>query len=434
MTSTSKPHIHQDAFVQRSPIYYGWVVWFVGAITLSASMPGQTASVSLFIDRWIADFGLDDRSTISALYGAGTFLASLSLTFIGNRMDRFGARTMGVVIALLFSVALVYMSFINGLVMLAIGFFLIRLLGQGALPLISTTVIAQWFQRLRGRTIALALIGFGVFQRLYLPFAQGLVERLPWEQVWLIQAAVLAFVVAPLIYIFMRETPERFGVLPDGDGRNVKDTDEEAEPAPVIDEDSYTLREAMGTGVFWVFLVGGMMTPAFITAVTFHQESIFTEIGFDVATATTTIANAILISAFVTLPVGWLLDFVRPGYIRAMELAALIGVLLLTNVLSNGPLLLVWSVLFGIVMGTGGVFNGTVWANLFGRRHLGEIRGFVATTGVTGTAVGPIILASSYDLTGGYTLALYISAAITALPMLAAPFMRNPRKRNTQTV
>jgi MFS transporter, OFA family, oxalate/formate antiporter len=427
MTSTSsRTNIRQDAFVQRSPFYYGWFVWLMGTLALSASMPGQTASISLFIDRWIADFGLDDRSTISALYGIGTFIASLSLTFIGNRMDRYGARVVGVVAALVFAVALVYMSFVNGLVMLAIGFFLIRLLGQGALSLISITVVAKWFQRLRGRVVALALIGFGVFQRLYLPFVQGLLERFAWQQVWLMLAAVIALVVAPLIYVFMRETPERFGLLPDGDEQPVQT---EGQPTLPRDDDSYTLREAMRTVVFWVFLVGGMMAPAFITAITFHQESIFTEVGFDSVAATAAVANALLISAFVTLPIGWLLDNIRPGLVRTFELAALIGVLLLTNVIANSTSLLLWSVLFGTVMGIQGVFNGTVWANLFGRQHLGEIKGFVTTTGVIGTAVGPIILASSFDLTGGYTTALYISAAITALPMLVAPFMTNPRKQ-----
>jgi MFS family permease len=120
-----------QSIVNRTPVYYGWVIWLVAVVGLSASMPGQTANVSLFIDRWIADFGLTDRSTISALYGIGTFFASLTMVFIGNRLDRFGARTVGVAVALIFAAALVYMSFVNGLVMLAIGFFLIRMLGQG---------------------------------------------------------------------------------------------------------------------------------------------------------------------------------------------------------------------------------------------------------------------------------------------------------------
>jgi len=422
--------ISDDSIVNHSPVYYGWVVWLVSTLTLSASMPGQTASVSLFIDRWIVDFGLDDRSTISALYGAGTFVASLSLTFIGNRLDRYGARVMGVIVALIFAAALVYMSFVNGLVMLAVGFFMLRLLGQGALSLIGTTAVANWFVRLRGRSIALTLIGFGLFQRIYIPFVQQLLERFAWETVFLFLAGALAFVVAPLIALFMRERPERFGVLPDGVGRGVRagETDDE-EAAPAAAEDSYSLREAMGTVVFWVFLLGGTMTPTFITGVVFHQESIFAALGFDATTAANAVANAILLSAFVTLPIGWLLDSIRPGIVRGAECAALVGVLLLTIILDAASALIVWSVLFGMVMGSNGVFNGTVWANLFGRAHLGEIRGFVSTVQVIGTAIGPVVLASSFDLTGGYTTGLLVAAAITAVPMVVSPFMRNPRER-----
>ncbi|MEO1440224.1 MAG: hypothetical protein AAFV33_07450, partial [Chloroflexota bacterium] len=53
----------RPSIVNRSPVYYGWIIWVVAMIGMTASMPGQTANVSLFIDQWIADFGLEDRST-----------------------------------------------------------------------------------------------------------------------------------------------------------------------------------------------------------------------------------------------------------------------------------------------------------------------------------------------------------------------------------
>jgi MFS family permease len=414
-----------QSIVNRTPVYYGWVIWLVAVVGLSASMPGQTANVSLFIDRWIADFGLTDRSTISALYGIGTFFASLTMVFIGNRLDRFGARTVGVAVALIFAAALVYMSFVNGLVMLAIGFFLIRMLGQGALSLINTTAVANWFQRLRGRVMALTLIGFGLFQRVYIPFIQELLERMAWQQVWLILAALMAFIVAPVIWVFMREKPEQFGVLPDGDGRGTASTTQVIKP----EEYSFRLREAMRTPIFWVFLVGGIMNPMFLTGLIFHQESVFAAIGYDTATAAATVANAIAISAFVTLPIGWLLDTIPPGWVRAMELAALAGVMILSNFLATGWMLAAWAVLLGMAMGTGGVFGGTVWANLFGREYLGEIRGFITTVQVTATALGPILLAASFDITGSYATALYTAAVVALVPMLISPLVQPPRKQ-----
>lgn len=75
-----------DRLVSRSPIFYGWIVWVIATLGFVASSPGQSFSVSLFFDHFIADLGLT-RTAVSALYSAGTLAAALSLTFIGRWVD-----------------------------------------------------------------------------------------------------------------------------------------------------------------------------------------------------------------------------------------------------------------------------------------------------------------------------------------------------------
>lgn len=425
------------SIVNRTPMFYGWVVWLVSTIAIVATMPGQTASVSLFIDRWIADFGLDNRSTISALYGVGTFLASLGLTFIGNRVDKHGTRTMSIVISVAFALALVYMALVSNLAMLLIGFMLIRGLGQGSLFLVGSTAIANWFRQMRGRVMAFALIGFSLFQRWYIPFVQGLLETFAWQRVFLLLAAAILLLVLPLLALFIRETPERFGLLPDGDraSDHTAETHNDASdaPAPPL-EDNYTLREVTRLPIFWVFLVGGMMTPAFVTGVLFHQESLFDLAGYSAATAAEVVGNGLLLASFSMLLTGFLVDRVRPSFVRGIELSALIALLLLSAFLGAGNWALVlWAVMLGIVNGTGGVFNGAVYANLFGRGHQGEIRGFVTTAAVLGTSVGPFLLALSYDAFGNYAAALYGGAAFVVLPLILGFLVNKPRERTSTT-
>ncbi len=417
----------------RSPFYYGWVIWLAGTITLSASMPGQTANVSLFIDQWIADFGLDNRSTISALYGISTFIASFGLTFIGAQLDRFGGRVMGAVVAVLFAMALVYMSFVNGLAMLAVGFVLIRMLGQGTLPLIGTVAVADWFKRLRGRAIAMMLIGFGLFQRFYLPFVSGLLDDFAWQTIWRFLALAVVLIVVPFSLIFLRDKPERFGLHPDGD-ESLHNSKDEADAANARElEASYGLAEVLRLPIFWVFLLGQVMPAAFMTAIVFHQESLFTRLGFEATVGASAIADANLLSAVFVLPIGALIDRVRPGFVQAGELAGLVAVMGLSMFMAQGWLIVVWVVLFSLVQGTQGVFGGAVWVNLFGRSNQGQIRGFVSTVQVIGTAVGPIILAASFDLTGAYRVSLAIGAVIVMIPLILGLFMTQPRARAAPT-
>ena len=100
MTAQASSH---SRLVSASPVYYGWIVWMVALVGVICSAPGQSFSVSLFIDFFIEDFGLD-RTTVSGLYGAGTFIASLSLTWVGRQLDRWGNRRMGTAIGAIFAV------------------------------------------------------------------------------------------------------------------------------------------------------------------------------------------------------------------------------------------------------------------------------------------------------------------------------------------
>ncbi|MEM6282869.1 MAG: MFS transporter [Chloroflexota bacterium] len=420
----------RKSIVNRSPVYYGWVIWVVAMIGMTASIPGQTANVSLFIDLWIADFGLENRSTISALYGVGTFVASLSLTFVGTFVDRLGNRKMAVIISGLFGLSLIYMAFISHPAMLLLGFILIRGLGQGSMVLVNSTAIANWFVRMRGRVMAFALIGFSLFQWWYIPAVEELLADMAWQRMWLILAAVILLVIMPLGAIFIRETPEQFGVQPDGDHSSTQEME-----LARSKEVNFTLRQAMRRPIFWVFLFSSVMAPAFVTGIVFHQQSLFALGGYSSEVAAATIADGILYGSVFSIIAGVLIDRIRPSFVKAFELAGLVGLMVLSQFLGNAEWMLrLWIILLAIVMGTGGVFDSAVWANLFGRAHQGEIRGFVATVTVIGTSVGPFLLALSFDAFGDYGLSLYIGAAVTLIPLIAGLFMTMPKPFEKETI
>ena len=57
----------------RVPFYYGWVVLVVGTVGILASVPGQTAGVSVFTDDLIETTGLS-RLQLANAYLIGTCL------------------------------------------------------------------------------------------------------------------------------------------------------------------------------------------------------------------------------------------------------------------------------------------------------------------------------------------------------------------------
>ena len=61
----------------------------------------------------------------------------------------------------------------------------------------------------------------------------------------------------------------------------------------------------------------------------------------------------------------------------------------------------------------------------FGTRHLGSIRGFVASVSVGSTAFGPVLFATGFQATGSYTPVLLGSAVAPAV--VAALLVKPPR-------
>jgi len=391
-------------------------VWGIATLGLSATSPGQSFSVSLFIDHYIADFGLS-RTTVSGLYGIGTFLAALSLTWVGRQIDRRGNRLAGTVIAGLFALALLACSLIMGPVTILISFIAIRGLGQGSLGLTSSTAIAEWFNARRGFVMGLSLVCFALFQRLYLPWLQSYIDAHSWRQSWLLLGGVVGVVVLPLTWLLMRDRPEDFGLWPDGTKEDV------ASQTPDSNGD-WTLTEAMHTPIFWTFIAGRALSSAWGTGLIFHQISLFENLGHTPLKAAETFGYGALVIAASTLFAGWLIDRLRPNSVMALQLSGLMAANGLATSMTPEVLLLVYALTFGFFMGIGSVFDGTVWATLFGRKHQGTIRGFVATAMVAGTSIGPIVFGLAYDQLGSYNAVLWsgvVLAAVVSFLSLAAP-------------
>ena len=122
------------------PFYYGWLILIAGMIGTIMSSPGQTYSISIFIEHFIRDLGIN-RSTVSTLYMLGTLSASFTMPFVGRQIDERGPRVVVGVVTVLFALACVYMSLVQNVVMLGIGFLFIRMLGQGSMTIVSGNIL-----------------------------------------------------------------------------------------------------------------------------------------------------------------------------------------------------------------------------------------------------------------------------------------------------
>jgi MFS family permease len=82
--------------------------------------------------------------------------------------------------------------------------------------------------------------------------------------------------------------------------------------------------------------------------------------------------------------------------------------------------------LFGL--GVGGLLTmlPIAWADYFGRRSYGAIRGIALSIQVLAQATGPLLSGVLRDMTGGYETALACFAVLSGLSLIAALFARRP--------
>ncbi|QGH35442.1 MFS transporter [Gracilibacillus salitolerans] len=409
-------------------IYYGWFILIIGGFGIFFSGPGQTYSNSQFIDEYINDFGWT-RSQVSGVYSGATLIAGLLMIFVGRFIDRFGQRFMMVTIGSLFAIACFFNSMITSIWMLAIGFFLVRLLGQGSMSLIPNTLVAQWFIKKRGRAFSLVTL-FSFASAMLFPIVNTwLIQTWNWQVAWRFWGILLLAFFVPLAFFGVKNKPEMIGLEPDGFNR--KNEGNSGNPlAPTIEEaeEDWTLKEAMKTKAFWAILICVGIPAMVNTGITFHIASIFKTNGLSLEVA----AMVLSLMAFVGIPMslasGYIIDKIKSNYVLLAIFVVEFFVLLLLLVTNNFLLAILFGVLWGLAAGLERIGLNVIWPNYFGRKYIGSINGVGVTVGVIGSSLGPLPFGVGYDVFDSYNPIIILSLIFPIIGIISALLAKKPNK------
>jgi MFS family permease len=411
------------------PFFYGWVIVAFGALAVFFSGPGQTYTVSVFIDVYIAHFGWE-RTLVSSIYSGATLLAGLLLFVVGKLVDKLGQRIMTVAVATLFGIACLWNSIVVGPIMVFIGFFLIRLLGQGSMTLMPNTLVPQWFIRYRGRAMSFMSVGGLLSAAAFPPLNTWLIDQWGWPVAWRVWGFILLLLFAPLAWWIIRNKPEDVGLLPDAQGGDQPAGQRRGTVLPTspVADVSWTLSEAMRTRAFWLILFC-VSVPALVnTGMTFHLFSILAEKGVARGTTAFFLSLVPLIGFTCTLLAGYVVDKVKVHYVLALAFLLKLGALTALLLATSPSTTLLYVILWGVFEGFGSICIGVIWPNYFGREHLGSIRSVASTVMVLSSALGPLPFGIAYDLFGGYTEVILLMMMFPLLGILAAWLSPAPEK------
>ncbi len=419
---------------KRLPFFYGWVIVVVATLGVLTSLPGQTVGVSVFTDALLDATGLS-RLEVSTAYLVGTLTSGFLLPLGGSLVDRIGARGAALLACAGLASTLLWLAHVDAVgfavgatlgsttmfAVLAGAFLCLRFSGQGMLTLVSRTMLGRWFDRRRGMVAGISGVvlafGFGGAPALF----DAWIERAEWRGAWTEMALVVGLAMGSLVFLFYRDNPERCGLRMDGAAPL---TSEEEKDAPPIE--GFTRGEALRTFAFWAVTLALATQALVVTAITFHIVDIGADVGgLDRAEAIAIFLPVAALSTVVGLVGGPLADRlpVKVLLVAMMggQALSIVGVAYLDEWF--------WLAVFGLGL-SGGLFQpiATVaYPRFFGRAHLGAIAGAEMMVLVIGSAIGPVVLASSKDAFASYVPALHLFLVLPALAIVAALAMRPPR-------
>lgn len=390
--------------LQSSRRFVGWRIVVLATITAAMTGPGQTIGVSVFVDPIIEALDLT-RSEVSTAYLIGTLLGALALPSVGRWVDRIGARRAMTAVGLGFGGGLVVMSGVEGFITLAIGFTLIRWLGQGSLSLVSTVAVTHWFERRRGTVFGVMMTAVSALMALTPVLLNLAIEAYTWRTAWLLAAAAVWLIVVPIGWFGIVDRPADVGQYVDSDPAPA----EHAERTP---DNSHSRREAIGEVRFWLLTATVATTSLLATALNFHQISILGEAGLSSTEAATMFLPQVGGAIVAGLIVGALADRIPVRFLLTTAMSLLAAALLLISIVEPGWQVVLYAVTLGAAGGAQRPLAATVLPRWFGLANIGAIQGISTFVGVGASAMGPVALSVIRNWTGGYTEATMLLAVI----------------------
>lgn len=268
-----------------------------------------------------------------------------------------------------------------------------------------TTVVTRWFHVRRAPAIAAVSSGLSVGGIVLTPVVKSIIDALRMEGAAPFLALIwLAGICVPVFLVF-RGDPGALGWLPDG---------ERQAPGAVPAPGGTSLAEALRTRFFWVVTLGYVLVMgAQVGAI--QQIVKLVEERTDKATAafaTSVLSGMSVIFRLVggrVIPRFPLAKFMV--FVSAVQGTAII----LIGRTESRVALFAAIALFGSMVGNVLMMQSLLIAERFGVRDYARISARSGLISLTGTAIGPILVGSIRDATGGYAAAYLVAGCLSLL-------------------
>ena len=388
--------------------HYGWVVVAVTVLAIVVASAERSAP-GVLIPAIKEDLGWS-RAVISLAVSIGLILYGFASPVIGSFLDRFGPKRLMVagLILIAFSTGVGAVMQAEWQLILAWG--VLSGIGTGMISaVLGATVANRWFVERRGLVLGIFGGAISIGQLIFVPFLMWMVTGAGWRAAVVALAAVALLCLIPVL-LFMRDDPAEVGLRPFGAAASVAPVAPAGRPAPA----GGIARRAARTPEFWLlagsFFICGATSNGLVGV---HFVSHALDHGIADGTAAGALALMGAMTFVGTIFSGWLTDRHDPRKLLACYYTFRgLSLFLLPSVTSFQGLA-VFAIVFGLDYIATVPPTSTLTADIFGRRNVGAVFGWIFAAHQIGAASAAFLAGVARDALGDFGPAFIAGGALS---------------------
>ena len=408
--------------------FFGWRMVFTGLAVEFTVIGFLFYSFPVFWPYLISELGMTESQLgmITAFYFIPVAILAI---FVGRALDKYSVKNFMMIGSIIYAVGLFSLSFINSYWSLVMIYLTILALGSIMMGNLAVAkLISNWFDKNAGRALGIAAIGIS-FSGVVLPLVvDPLLDLVGWRNVYVIFAAVVLFIILPIIFFVVIDDPKTVNQVKDGLKRDIE---EESLPQEMNSKDLLSKK------VFWVISLAfafqflsmmGVIAFLPIHASKMGLDEIWNILGFPVKQYVFAYTLAAFGGVLGKLIFGYLMDLMRAAYpsMIAMSLQA-IGIFGFTY-FSEPSIFFLSALIFGLGYGAATPLMTACYLRAFGSHNLGKARGISSPIVAPLQPIGILITSILISFQDNYFVAFNIMGCFAIVAVVFASQIQEPEK------
>ena len=365
-------------------IIFGFIFTFFSCV-------GQSFFIGLFNSSIREELNIS-HGEFGIIYGIATLSSSLTLIWLGKKIDDLKLVNYSFLVVIFLAFSALFFSFINGIILLVIGIFFLRLSGQGLMAHTASVAISRYFDQSRGKALSYVWVGMSLGEFLLPVIIVYFLTFIYWKTLWQGVAVIILLVLPIFTYLTIKNINISSREKENGDRTNNN----------IDTVKSWTRKEVLKDLKFYSILPAMLASSFIITGIVINQTFIIESKDWEKFA----IAKSFMIYSILTVTTlflsGFLVDKFTSRKIFPLLNVPLLLSLIILIIFDHPNSAFVFMGLMGISNGLTNVLMSSFWAEIYGVNYLGSIKALTGSLMVFSTALATVIFGSLIDI--GYSI------------------------------